>query len=70
MCFHPKVSLRAESDRESMVPEQAIHEGILRLHHRLTLKKHSSGAAVLRRRTLRTMCVGAETICVRIWSRT
>ena len=42
MCFHPEVSLRAESDRESMVPEQATHEGILRLHHRLTSTEHSS----------------------------
>ena len=27
-----------------MVPEQAIHEGILRLHHCITSTKHSSGA--------------------------
>ena len=27
-----------------MVPEQAIHKGILRLHHRLTATEHSSGA--------------------------
>ena len=26
-----------------MVPEQAIHEGILRLHHCLTSTEHSSG---------------------------
>ena len=43
MCFYPEVSLRAEPDRESMVPEQAIHEGILRLHHQLTSTEHSSG---------------------------
>ena len=40
-CFHPEVLLRVG---ESIVPEQAIHEGILRLHHQLTSTEHSSGA--------------------------
>ena len=31
-----------QPDRESMVPEQAIHEGILRLHHPVTSTEHSS----------------------------
>ena len=43
-CFYPQISLRAEPDRACVVPEQALHKGLLRLHHWLPSPKHSPGA--------------------------
>ena len=43
-CLYPQLSLRAEPDRVCVVPEQALHKGLLRLHHWLPLPKHSPGA--------------------------
>ena len=48
-----------------MVPEQAIHKGILRLHHRLTATEHSSGAEERYEGEHCELCAG--TICSRIW---
>ena len=43
-CFYPQISLRGESNRACVVPEQALHKGLLRLHHWLPSTKHSPGA--------------------------
>ena len=50
-----------------MVPEQAIHEGILRLHHQLTATKHSSGTGERYEGEHCELCVDAGTICLHIW---
>ena len=43
-CFYPEVSLRAQPNRACLGSEQALHKGLLRLHHWLPSTKNSSGA--------------------------
>ena len=50
-----------------MVPEQAIHGGILRLHHQLTSTKHSSGTEECFKRKHCELRTPLPELCLRIW---
>ena len=60
MRLHPKVSLRAQPHRASLVPEQALHQGLLRLHHPLPSKNDSPWAGECFEGEHRELCAALQ----------